>query len=244
MFVISASAPRAGSSWYFNMTNDMLMAAGHQNIRQLYEKYQLGDLMNFPNCNVGVLYGSKLARLEALHWQAGAFVVKTHEKPTRLLRWLTALGRTKSTYIYRDPRDRLVSILEVGAKRRATNPTDPFAQVRSFEEALEFLQSPLRHLQMWQNHPQTLIVRYEDLLEDAFAELQRLNNFLGFGLPDERLREIIQKYDRDRISADARAKSHLVHGDVGRYKEVLTPAQIQAMHEQLGDEIIALGYTL
>lgn len=245
MFVISASAPRAGSSWYFNMTNDMLIEAGHVDIRALYQAHDLGHLMNYPNCNVSVLHGNKVAQLAALSWRRGTYVVKTHEKPTRSLRWLTAMHQAKSTYIYRDPRDRIVSIMEVAKKLRAEGVRNRnFAIVENFDDALNFVQSPLQHLNIWQKHPQTLTVRYEDLMLNTLGGLQRLNTFLGLSLSDGQLQSVVTKYDRHAIQPDVKANSHLVHGDIGRYKEALTDEQIQKIHDRLGDEILALGYAI
>ena len=45
MIVLSGGMPKAGTGYYFNLTNDLLIVSGGQDIRRLREKYDLGAIL-------------------------------------------------------------------------------------------------------------------------------------------------------------------------------------------------------
>ena len=55
MIILSVGMPRAGSGWYYNLTNDLILATGGQDARQIRKKYHLGRILTEVNCNIGTL---------------------------------------------------------------------------------------------------------------------------------------------------------------------------------------------
>jgi hypothetical protein len=241
MFLVSVSAPRAGSSWYYHMTNGLLLAAGKQDALALREKYPFLFPMATNNMNIGTLYGSKLLRLTLLSQIFGSFAVKSHAKPTRFLRILSRYGFAKSSFIYRDPRDRLVSILKIAEKQRAAGMRGiSFSEISSFEDALRDVSSSYQHFQMWQQNPETLLVRYEDLVQQTPAIMRQTVDFLGLSLSDEVIASVIERYSKP----EQNSQTHFVRGQIGYYKEALSHEQIQTANTVLKNDLLKLGYAL
>ena len=82
MIVLSVGLPKSGSALCFNLTNDLLCAAGHEDVRELKEKHGLTNILEFENCNVSNLAEGHLAPLLPLQEAGESFVVKTHCGPT------------------------------------------------------------------------------------------------------------------------------------------------------------------
>jgi len=245
MIVISAGAFRAGSAWYFNMTNDLLIAAGKHDVRQIRDQYHLHNIMEGPNCNIGVMFYQKLLRFSSLHLRRKSFVVKTHANPTRGLRVLTALGVFQSTYIYRDPRDRIVSLLDIGKalREKGVGQRSGFDKVQTFEDALYWVRGARKQYDLWRQLPSTLVMRFEDLTLHTVPEMKRLSDFLGLGLTYEQVQSVLQKYLNEQVLVTEQSRTHYRRGNkVGRFKEVLTPEQIERCHDYLDDDLRAMGY--
>ena len=242
MFVISASAMRSGSSWYLNLTNDLLNLKNKKAVRQIRQTYDLQDVIVNDFVDVGKLQYRKLLRLFGVSLRTGAFAVKTHKNPTRGTRVFTHLGMIRSTYIYRDPRDRIVSLLEMAERARQAGETGgPFAPLHTFADALALIKDAYPHYQRWSRHPRTLVVQYEKLVQQPLDEMQRLAVHLGIDARPEDLDAILAAYDRDALKPDAKYTNYQ-KGKIGRYRDVLTAAQIAQLEETLGDDLLQLGY--
>lgn len=242
MFVISASAMRSGSSWYLNMTNDMLVASGQMDVRELRVKLGLQAVVANEYADIGKPRYTRLLRLALVTLRGYQFVVKTHFYPTRTMQLLARLGLIRTTYIYRDPRDRMLSLLEKGQQvRNAAVEDGPFAHIVTFEDALKEVQASRRHHDAWCMFPDTLIVRYEDLVRDPMHELVRLRDHLRLNLSQAQLQEILGRYDKTRMKSNERF-TMFEKGEIGRYKQVFSPEQIARANEALGTDLLALGY--
>jgi hypothetical protein len=241
MLIVSVSAPRAGSSWYYQMITALLLAAGQQDAEALREKHRWLFPGASKNMNVGTLYGAKLLRLVALSQIFGSFAVKTHAKPTRFLRILSQAKLAKSIFIYREPRDRLVSIMNIAKKQREMGMADrSFAHISGFEDALKEVSTSYKHYSMWQQNPETMLIRFEDLVQQRQIEMQRTAEFLGLKLSSEQVAAALAGYD----AAMDKERSHFVSGKIGNYKEVLNQAQIQQANSVLAEDIVKLGYSI
>lgn len=241
MLIVSVSAPRAGSSWYYQMITALLVAAGQQDAEALREKHRWLFPGATKNMNVGTLYGAKLLRLAALSQIFGTFAVKTHAKPTRFLRTLSQYKLAKSIFIYRDPRDRLVSIMNIAAKQREAGLVDrSFAHIQGFDDALEAVTTSYKHFEMWQKNPETMLIRFEDLVQNRNAEMKRTADFLGLSLNDEAITVALARFDEP----NKEKRLHFVSGKIGNYKDVLSAEQIQQANRVLAEDIVKLGYSI
>ena len=84
MIVLSVGMPRAGSGWYYNLTNELMLASGYQNARQIRQRYHLQSILTEVNCNIGALTPRRLLAVMVPSFLGNTFVIKVHAGPTPL----------------------------------------------------------------------------------------------------------------------------------------------------------------
>jgi hypothetical protein len=239
--VVSASMESAGSGWLFNLTNEVLQAAGQTDVRTIRERYGLGDIMRWDNCNIRDLDDATWTRLQPALDDGHTFVVKSHRPPTALAQKLCTEGKIAATYIHRDPRDVVVSAYQRGKIRRANGHHDSFARLRTIDLAtawMRFRQIPV--YEAWRDTPNTLIVRYEDLAADGRTVVGQLAGHLGITVSDEARDRILSAYSGDRASQQT--GSHYRGG--GRRRDEMTAGQLWRCNRLCGSAIRSMGYEL
>lgn len=245
MIVLSAGMPKSGTAWYFNLTNDLLVAAGYSDIRQIRERYRLQSVIRNQNGLIGRPNRYQLARLLVPHLLGERFVVKTHHYPTRGMRLLMSLQIMRPTYIYRDPRDAAVSALEHGERIRTAGQNHTFAELKSIEDVTRWLKhGPLKKWRQWIRRRDTLFVRYEDLLANPVGELERLAGFLSINISTELLSAIVARYEPASLDPELRKRLHYHKAVSGRFKQVLKPEHLELMRRELGEYVVEMGYRL
>jgi hypothetical protein len=245
MIVLSAGMQKAGSSWYCNLTNDLLVAAGYQNARDVRQRYHLHSIMRYRDCLIDRPHLIKLAAISIPHFLGNTFAVKTHYGPTGGVRLLISLKIAKATYIYRDPRDVVVSAFEHGQRLRREGKPHTFAKRDSIESAILFAQRWIEIWDAWTHYGRALLVRYEDLVADPVNELKQLANFLGLEVPEEALPKIVAAYQPENWSDSSLSQDlHFHKGAIGRYRQVMSPEQMRLCQELFGDYVRRMGYVL
>lgn len=245
MIVLSAGMQKAGTAWYLNLTNDMLIAAGHDDCRQVRLRYRLGRFMTEANCNIG---SPTLQKLLAVSWPAllgRSYVLKTHEGPTRSVAAMARTGVLKPTYIYRDPRDVVVSLYEHGERLRSEKAVSAtgFDRLDSYEAAIEFVEQRLPIWRAWSEQPRALIVRYEDLAADPLRECRRLKSHLGLSLDEQAIGRIVDRYTADRAARGETPHSlHFNKGIAGRWRGVLSASISKLCEARFGTYLSKMGY--
>jgi hypothetical protein len=247
VIVLSAGMPKAGTGWHFNLTNDLLIAAGCQDVREIRQRFRLYSTLRFHNCNVERLTVVRLALITIPHLLGNTFVVKTHSGPTNGLRVLMSARATKVTYIYRDPRDVAVSAFEAGQRIRDRGESHSFATLDSIKAAI--LRVSSRYLAAWDawmalSHArpnQILLVRYEDLVADISAELERLTRFLKLDVTAEHWSRIAVTYQRPEIRADEEVL-HFNRGVVGRFRSTMNSEELELCQLHFGAYLNKMGY--
>ena len=255
MIILSAGMQKYGTGWYWNMTNELLMAAGHPDAREIREKYQLHSLLTTKNCNVRRLDDQAIIELDRIRQQGHTFVVKTHRRPSKLVRKLMAEGRIRATYIYRDLRDVIVSALERGRVMRETGqlhgrhfyigPQKSFAKYHTVRGAILWARFRLLPVwKAWANCDGVLMTRYEDLHADTQGQLRRLADYLDLDVSEKQIETIAAAYDRSRIKADISRAGHLHlnKGVTGRFKDVFSEEQQELCRRRLGRYLQMMGY--
>ncbi len=245
MIVLSVGMQKAGTAWYFNITNDLLQAAGHQDIRALRIRYHLQRFMTERNCNIGRPRLLKLLFVSLPHWFGNSYVVKTHEGPTKALLKLIDRGLVKATYLYRDPRDVALSAFEHGEKIRRSGAVSStgFDRLTTMESAIEFASGLLPVWLEWAESGRALLVRYEDMRQNPFREGERLVSHLNIDVPQEVLRSIIEQYEIKNGSTEMLPHPlHFNKGITGRWKEMMTSEQVECCRALYGDSIGNMGY--
>jgi len=171
MIVLSAGMQKSGTGWYFNLTNDLLVAAGYQDVRRVRDQYRLHSILERRNCAIRQLTLLNLGCLAIPHFLGNTFVIKTHREPTTSLRYFIMSGVIKATYIYRDPRDAAVSAFEHGQRICGKGQTHSFAKLETMEKSLLFTKQLLVTWDRWTQSGLALVVRYENLLANPLQEV-------------------------------------------------------------------------
>jgi len=128
MIILSVGMPRAGSGWHYNLIHDLMKTSGCADARDIREKYGLQKILTEVNCNIGVLSARRLAMVARPALAGNTFVIKAHAAPTRASRLLSTLGLLRVTYIYRDPRDAMLSAFDYGQRALAKGRPNAFSK--------------------------------------------------------------------------------------------------------------------
>ncbi len=240
--VLAAGMPRAGSGWYYNLVHDLVVAAGGEPSREIRQRYHLHGILTEVNCNIGVLSLPRLLRVLVPAIQGRRFTIKVHSGPTRAARFFVQRGWMVPTYIYRDPRDALLSAYEFGRRvQEKRGRPNAFSRLSTIDLAIDFMADYMRHWRGWVGCPGTLVTRYEDLLTDYEGQAGRLARFLGLDAGREKYREVIERY---RPGQAGHQGDHFYKGTVGRYRHSLSEEQQARCSQLLGPYLAQMGYPL
>lgn len=243
--ILSVGFPKSGSAWYYNLTNDLLVAGGGHDARMVRDRYELHSIMKFGTCNIQSPTQEKLLRLTSPPLSDYTFAVKTHAPPSEPLLGLLGRGRVKATYIYRDPRDVAVSGLEEGEKlRRKGKLHRAVTKLRTMGDAILWSESWLRKSwDRWKDVRGVLRLRYEDLLARPEEELKRLTAFLSLRVGDGDLARIIDNWRPENLAGGRKnAPLHFNKGMAGRFRSVMSPDEQRSCLERWRPILVEMGY--
>jgi hypothetical protein len=179
-------------------------------------------------------------------------VVKTHDVDAAGTALLDSQARAILLSV-RDPRDAVASLM--------LYMHHPFAL------ALQRVEVSARYLARWRTDPRTLLLRYEDGFAERADTVAALAARMGQALPAEAVRAIHAQTTRAAVDAfvgnlaalptalhdpgtgdvvDTVTQWHSHHagrtGEVGRWRRLLKPPQVQAIQARMGDWMAAFGY--
>jgi hypothetical protein len=176
------------------------------------------------------------------------FVIKAHAGPTSASRLMQRLGLLRITYIYRDPRDAMLSAYDFGQRALNKGRPNAFSHLTDFQKSLDFIMEYIRIWKKWTKEKNVLVARYEDLLTDYDREVTRLAGFLKLnaGKPDaraERSRSVQRVIDSYRPeAAEGQQGLHFYKGRIGRFREAYSPDEQSILREKLGSYLKRMGY--
>ncbi len=243
MIILSVGMPRAGSGWYYNLTNDLMLANGAQDARQIRQRYRLQGILTEVNCNIGALTPRRITAVMFPSLLGNTFVIKAHAALTPYARFMIQRGLIRSSYIYRDPRDALLSVMENGQRALQRGHPNAFSPFAEFEAALHFMVEYLHIWESWMDCRQVLLVRYEDLLLNYETEAEQLINFLDLDRTQPQIQAVIEKYRPEKAQPDQKG-IHFSHGKIGRFRQKMSPEQQGKMADQLGAYLTRMGYAV
>jgi hypothetical protein len=243
MIVLSVGMPRAGSGWYYNLTNDLMLAGGAQDARQIRQRFHLQNILTEVNCNIGALTPRRLAAVLVPALLGKTFVVKAHAGPTPFARRVIRLGLVRPAYIYRDPRDAMLSAMENGQKAVEHGRSNAFSPLVDFDKALDFMCDYLRIWEAWIGCDQALHARYEDLLTEYDEEVARLVKFLKLEAANPSIQAMIEKYRPEKAQPDQKGL-HFSQGKIGRFRRKMSAGQQDALAHAFGPYLERMGYPL
>ncbi len=243
MIILSVGMPRAGSGWYYNLTHELALAAGWQDTHQIRQRYHLQSILTEVNCNIGALTPRRLLAVLVPSLLGNIFVVKAHAGPTPLALQLIRLGQIRPTYIYRDPRDAMLSAYDNGQRSIQKGRPNAFSHLTDLDASVAFMLDYLRIWEAWMRCNQALHVRYEDLLNDYDAEAGRLLRFLKIDAQNPSVHEVLERLCPEQARSGQKGL-HFNKGRAGRFREKLTPAEQELLSEKFGDYLDRMGYAL
>lgn len=233
--------PRAGSGWYYNLTNELMLAHGAQEARRIRERYHLQKILTEVNCNIGALTPRRLLRVLVPAALGNTFVIKAHAAPTPLARRLIRWKWIRAAYIYRDPRDALLSAYENGERARNSGRSNAFSALVDFEAALKFMQQYVEISLAWLEVGEALHTRFEHLLLEYDREASKLARFLGVEADDPGTRAIIDRFRPEARPAEGKGL-HFSHGKTGRFRTKMSADQQEKMHTAFAGYLERLEY--
>jgi hypothetical protein len=242
MIVLSVGMPRAGSGWHYNLIHDLMKTTGCEDARGIRERYRLQGILTEVNCNIGVLSLRRLAMVTIPALRGETFVVKAHSAPTRWSRLLSTMGLLRITYIYRDPRDAMLSAYEYGQRALTKGRPNAFSHLSDFEKSLAFMEDYVQIWEKWQAEKEVLIARYEDLLQEYEMEAARLAEFLRLDGSKPEVQEVIAAYRPGK--AEGQQGLHFYKGKIGRYQDSYSAEQKAALTERFGPYLQRMGYPI
>jgi hypothetical protein len=241
MIILSIGMPRAGSGWYYNLTNDLMLTSGAQDPRQIRQRYHLQNVLTEVNCNIGALTPRRVLSVLVPSLLGNMFVVKAHAGPTPIALALIRLGFIRPTYIYRDPRDALLSAMENGRRAVQQGRTNAFSPLVDFETALNFMLDSVHVWEGWMGCERALLARYEDLLTDYDAQVANLIAFLRLDRSNPGIQQVIDRYRPEKAQPDQKG-IHFSQGKIGRFRQKMSPDQQQILTSMLQPYLERMGY--
>ncbi len=241
MLILSVGMPRAGSGWFYNLMHDLVVVNGGTDARLIRQRFHLNRIWSEVNCNIGVLSLRRLilSMLPAL--MGYTYVIKAHAAPSLTAIRLMKLGWLRAAYIYRDPRDAMLSALENGQRARQKGRANAFSELVDFEHALAFMQEYVQISQAWLALPHVLKVRYEDLVNSYDRETEKLSAFLGVNQGSQQTQAVLDRYRPAQATAEQKGL-HFRKGISGRYRQVFTQTEQEILNRTFGDYLIKNGY--
>jgi hypothetical protein len=241
MMILSIGMPRAGSGWYYNLTNDLMLANGAQDARQIRRRYHLENILTEVNCNIGALTPRRLLAVLTPALFGNTYVIKAHAAPTPLARGLMRAGLARVVYLYRDPRDAMLSAMENGRRAIERGRANAFSPYADFDPALQFMQHQVAVWDAWMRCQQALHTRYEDLLLDYDLQAQRLAQFLGVDGARPETQTVIDRYRPEMAQPDQKG-IHFSQGKIGRFRKKMSVEQQEILLRAFGPYLERMGY--
>lgn len=207
-------------------TNDFLVSDFPRNCAEFF----LGQIDEF------------YARMAIANGQPGArfFIEKFNEAGDQSWFYELYPGRAREIVLVRDFRDVFASILAFNERRRIWDFVPRRETPRKVALAWK---RPLQLVDLWRRRGDgALLVRYEDLVREPRTTLARIFEWLGADASLATVDAVIAA-DGDRSPrALTHATTESPEASIGRWKRDLPPAVQRALHESIGEALVAFGY--
>jgi sulfotransferase family protein len=242
MIILAVGMPRAGSGWHYNLVHDLMKTTGCADAREIRERYRLERILTEVNCNIGVLSARRLALVALPALMGNTFVIKAHSGPTSASRLLQRIGLLRITYIYRDPRDAMLSAYDYGQRALKKGHPNAFSHLTDFQKSVDFIMDYVHIWEKWMKEKEVLTARYEDLLTDYENEVARLVGFLKLTGTRPDLQNVIDSYRPG--AAEGQQGLHFFKGKIGRFRESYSAEEQMILRENLGMYLQQMGYEI
>ena len=240
MIILSVGMPRAGSGWHYNLIHDLMKTAGATDASDIRQKYRLQGILTEVNYNIGVLSARRLGMVTLPALLGNTFVIKAHAGPTSTSRLLQRLGLLRISYIYRDPRDAMLSAFEYGQRGLKRGRPNAFSYLTDFQKSLDFIMDYVRIWDRWSREKNVHITRYEDLQTDYVNEVNSLVKFLKLNGDRLEVQKVIESYHGPVV--EGQTGLHFNKGKIGRFRESYNAEQQAILKKKMGAYLVRMGY--
>ena len=240
MIILSVGMPRAGSGWHYNLIHDLMKTTGAIDASVIREKYRLQGILTEVNYNIGVLSTRRLGMVTLPALLGNTFVIKAHAGPTSASRLLQGFGLLRISYIYRDPRDAMLSAFEYGQRGLKRGRPNAFSYLTDFQKSLDFIMDYVRIWDRWNREKNVHITRYEDLQTDYANEVSRLVKFLKLAGGKPEVQKVIESYHGPVV--EGQKGLHFNKGQIGRFRESYSAEQQAILKEKMAAYLVRMGY--
>jgi aryl sulfotransferase len=248
--IFISTPPKSGTTWMQGIVSSLLWPAGDAPGERGSRSPWI-DARFVPVDDV----------LGALAAQAHRRFIKTHSPAD----CVPLFEECKYVTVYRDGRDALMSWANHRAKMRPElieylNATGAEEGIESmspvwdgdigelFDEWMSVCSS-IEHLASWwplRDAPFVCFVHYNDLQRDLEGEMRRLAEFLAIDVPEANWAQVVERCGLEQMRNEARgtrveqmfdggAGSFFFKGTNGRWRDVLTPAQLERYDRLVAD---------
>ena len=259
-----ASYPKSGNTWVRAfLHNYILQPAAPQNINALTEFSAVECAAAFFHAPGKVLttaatqHKRSAVHEQLTHLHEDLVFVKTHNANVAVhdIPLCTPHCTAGAIYMVRDPRDIALSYAAFAGK-----PVDdiisfmgnPRAANRGNEkQVFELLSSWSNHVASWISAPKTMVLRYEDLVNDPEKHFAKIVLYLGGDTEPGRLKRAIEFSSFDTLSAQERdhgyragtaAGAFFRAGKTGQWREALTLPQRLKLETDHAEMMRKFGY--
>jgi len=243
MLILSGSLPKSGSTWLFHMTDALLLASGRPGIQELRTRCGLEGVIPQRHCDIGYTNPTKLLRLLPATLRGHDLLVRTHFAPSTSFRLMMALGLAKATYVYRDPRDVVLSAMDHGQRGRDCGSEHELMALTTLDKAIDYTRDRLMpHFHAWMDTPGILKLRYEDLTDDTPGSLALVAKYLHLGLKPQAIRAVAERFDKSAMGKGDRVQMLVNRATAARFRSEMSDEQIRVTTDAFADELQVMGY--
>jgi len=253
--IVIMGCPRSGTTWLHGML------AEHPRVAGLGETYLFTDYVAVlhgayrrrwrPYVGLDKVLGEEAFRdcvrsfareaLESVAEQSGKSVL-VEKSPANVLVWreIRALfPEAWLVHLLRDPRDVVASLTDAGRSwGRSWAPSGTVGAARLWQSFVEAGQG-------LEQDPRSLVVRYEELLEDGAGQLSRIFDAAGLEASPDRCREVVELHQFEQRAREEGAgpSRFLRRGRAGSWREDLSRRDVRIVEYVAGPLMDQLGYT-
>ena len=243
MIILSVGMPRAGSGWHYNLIQDLVIASGGKNARDIRKDFHLESILTEVNCNISALTLRRLFSVLPASLAGNTFVLKAHSGATAVSDLFIKMGWMKTVYIYRDPRDAMLSAMDFGKRTLDKGHPNAFSHLTDLDMSLDFILKYCVIWESWINRKSVLSARYEDLLNDYDNETTKLTDFIHLDKRNKLINDVIEKY-RPGQAKEGKDGLHFFKGQIGRFRERFTLEEQKRISDKLAKYLPKMGYDL
>lgn len=241
MFIVSAGMPKSGSTLFSWYQREIVSIAwplnGQDNLYDYLSRNIIPGIGHFVE-NLSEEIIQILAAISELY---GPFLVKTHTPLTEVLKTDISKYRIICTFIHRDPRDVILSVIDHGTRQRAGLASgDYFKPFNTVQEAIPFIKGYLHIAEEWIDSGIAEVYKYHDLLMIPSEVLRHFCQSVNVSVDNLTIEKIISKYTSNPQIGTRQFNT----GKVSRFREEMNLNDIILCNNELNHEIIKLGYSI